>query len=102
NASSFFKLALSDKLPEFAFELEGDTILIKESEFIKEVYLHRAISDTTDFRKSLWLRLPVLPSNGCYSINVEPPEFRHVAYYAEVVFEIEELRVSFCTPALYK
>jgi len=48
------------------------------------------------------LRLPVLPSNGCYSINVEPPEFRHVAYYAEVVFEIEELRVSFCTPALYK
>ncbi|ABV33473.1 PhoPQ-activated protein PqaA family protein [Pseudothermotoga lettingae] len=102
NASSFFKLALSDKLPEFAFELEGDTVLIKESEFIKEVYLHRAISDTTDFRKSLWLRLPVLPSNGCYSINVEPPEFRHVAYYAEVVFEIEELRVSFCTPALYK
>lgn len=102
NASVFLKLALADKLPNFEFSIQDSAITIKNNLQIKEVYVHRAVSDTTDFRNSLWIRLPVLSDDGIYSVQIEPPQSRHVAYYVEVVFEIEGNRISFCTPAVYK
>ncbi|HEY8541387.1 MAG TPA: PhoPQ-activated protein PqaA family protein [Pseudothermotoga sp.] len=102
NASIFLRLVITDKLPYFEFSIQKDEITVKDCPQIKEVYVNRAVSDTTDFRGSLWIRLPVLPEKGIYSIQVEPPQSRHVAYYAEVVFEIEGNRISFCTPTVYK
>lgn len=102
NASIFLRLVITDKLPYFEFSIQKDEIIVKDCPQIKEVYVNRAVSDTTDFRGSLWIRLPVLPEKGIYSIQVEPPQSRHVAYYAEVVFEIEGNRISFCTPTVYK
>lgn len=102
NASSFFKLALKDALPSVDFEISEGKIVVKQNPAIRQVYLHRAVSDTTDFRKSLWLRFPVLPEEGVYSVSVEPPANRHVAYYAEIVLEIEGLTLSVCTPGVYR
>jgi len=102
NLSSFFKLVLKNVLPQISFEIFDGTIVIKDDPVIRQVYLHRAVSDTTDFRKSLWLRFPILPDAGVYSISVEPPQGRHVAYYAEIVLEIEGLTLSVCTPGVYK
>ncbi len=102
NAAVFLRLVLSDKLPDFEFSIEDGRIIIKGNDQIKEVYINRAVSDTTDFRGSLWIRLPVLPENGIYSIWVEPPQSRHVAYYAQAVFEIEGYTINFCTPAVYR
>jgi len=80
NLSSFFKLALRSQLVDIDYELSEGTIVIRDHPTIRQVYLHRAVSDTTDFRRSLWLRFPVLPDEGVYSISVEPPQNRHVAY----------------------
>lgn len=102
NSSAFFKLALKDALPKIEFVIFDGVIKIKQSPLIKQVYLYRAVSDTTDFRKSLWLRFPVLPEEGVYSISVEPPAGRHIAYYAEVVLEVDGLTMSVCTPGVYK
>ncbi|MEN3008778.1 PhoPQ-activated protein PqaA family protein [Pseudothermotoga sp.] len=102
NASAFFKLTLKNALPKVDFTICNGTIQIEHNAMIKQVYLHRAVSDTTDFRKSLWFRFPVLPEEGVYSISVEPPVNRHVAYYAEVVLEVEGLTMSLCTPGVYK
>jgi len=102
NLSSFFKLALRGQLVDIDYELSEGTIVIRDHPTIRQVYLHRAVSDTTDFRKSLWLRFPVLPDEGVYSISVEPPQNRHVAYYAEIVLEIEGLTLSVCTPGVYR
>ncbi|WP_448522414.1 PhoPQ-activated protein PqaA family protein [Pseudothermotoga sp.] len=102
NLSSFFKLALKGQLVDIGYELSEGRIVIKDHPTIRQVYLHRAVSDTTDFRKSLWLRFPVLPDEGVYSISVEPPEGRHVAYYAEIVLEVEGLTLSVCTPGVYR
>lgn len=102
NISSFFKLTLKNALPRIDFEISDGTILIKDDPKIRQVYLHRAVSDTTDFRRSLWIRFPVLPEDGVYSISVEPPENRHVAYYAEIVVEVEGLTMSVCTPGVYE
>lgn len=102
NVSVFLKLALIDKLPDFEFWIKDDTITVKNNTQIKEVYVNRAVSDTTDFRGSLWIRLPVMPENDMYSVQIQPPESRYVAYYVEAVFEIEGNRISLCTPAIYK
>lgn len=102
NSSAFFKLALKDALPKIEFVICDGRIKIEQNPLIKQVYLHRAVSDTTDFRKSLWLRFPVLPEEGVYSISAEPPAGRHIAYYAEVVLEVDGLTVSVCTPGVYK
>ncbi|MEJ5229145.1 MAG: PhoPQ-activated protein PqaA family protein [Pseudothermotoga sp.] len=102
NASSFFKLSLMGKLPNFEFFTDNGRIVVKNNPLIKAVYVHRAVSDTTDFRGSLWIRLPVLADNDLYSVEVEPPESRHVAYYVECVFEVEGYTMSLCTPAVYK
>ncbi|MGJ8454136.1 PhoPQ-activated protein PqaA family protein [Pseudothermotoga sp. U03pept] len=102
NASNFFKLSLSGKLPKFEFSTEGSRIVIPQNPQIKEVYVHRAVSDTTDFRGSLWIKLPVFADQGSYSVDIDPPQSRHIAYYVECVFEVEGLTISFCTPAVYK
>lgn len=102
NLSGFFKLVLKRQLVDIDFEIREGKIVIKDHPAIRQVYLHRAVSDTTDFRKSLWLRFPVLPDAGVYSISVEPPQNRHVAYYAEIVLEIEGLTWSVCTPGVYE
>ncbi len=102
NSSTFLKLALTDRLPDFEFSIENDKITVKDSAQIKEVYVNRAVSDTTDFRGSLWIKLPVLKNEGLYSVQIDPPESRHIAYYLEAIFEFEGYKISLCTPAVYK
>ncbi|MFN4190215.1 MAG: PhoPQ-activated protein PqaA family protein [Pseudothermotoga sp.] len=102
NSSTFLKLILTDRLPDFEFSIENDKITVKDSAQIKEVYVNRAVSDTTDFRGSLWVRLPVPKNEGLYSVQIDPPESRHIAYYLEAIFEFEGYKISLCTPAVYK
>ncbi len=102
NAASFFKLVLENKLPSFEFSIDGSKITVKHSELIKEVYVWRAVSDVTDFRKSLWMRVPLNEVDGYYVAELDPPAGRHIAYYVEVVFEIDGLQISLCTPGVYR
>ncbi|MFN3283211.1 MAG: hypothetical protein ACK40Q_03140 [Pseudothermotoga sp.] len=48
------------------------------------------------------VRLPVLKNEGLYSVQIDPPQSRHIAYYLEAIFEFEGYKISLCTPAVYK
>ncbi len=102
NAANFFKLVVENKLPKFDFSISDSKIIVKQNEFIKEAYVWRAVSDVTDFRKALWMRVALSPSNGGYTVELDPPTGRHIAYYVEAILEIDGLRISFCTPGVYK
>lgn len=102
NASNFFKLVVENKLPVFEFSISNSKITVKHSDLIKEIYVWRAVSNVTDFRKSIWMRIPLELIDGFYTADLMPPEGRHIAYYVEAIFEVEGVRISLCTPAVYK
>ena len=102
NTSSFLKLVIAGKLPRVVWSSEESGITVSQSEGLKEVYMWRAVSDTTDFRKSIWVRIPQNPTGGFYHVDPEPPSGKHIAYYLELVLEIDGLTLSVCTPVKWK
>jgi len=102
NTSSFLKLVIAGKLPRVVWSSEESGITVSQSEGLKEVYMWRAMSDTTDFRKSIWVRIPQNPAGGFYHVDPEPPSGKHIAYYLELVLEIDGLTLSVCTPVKWK
>ncbi len=102
NASSFLKLMIAGKLPRVVWSSEESGIAVSQSEGLKEVYMWRAVSDTTDFRKSIWVRIPQNPTSGLYHVDPEPPSGKHIAYYLELVLEIDGLTLSVCTLVKWK
>jgi len=102
NTSSFLKLVIAGKLPRVVWSSEESGITVSQSEGLKEVYMWRAVSDTTDFRKSIWVRIPQNPTGGLYHVDPEPPSGKHIAYYLELVLEIDGLTLSVCTPVKWK
>ena len=102
NTSSFLKLVIAGKLPRVVWSSEESGITVSQSEGLKEVYMWRAMSDTTDFRKSIWVRIPQNPTGGFYHVDPEPPSGKHIAYYLELVLEIDGLTLSVCTPVKWK
>ena len=102
NTSSFLKLVIAGKLPRVVWSSEESGITVSQSEGLKEVYMWRAMSDTTDFRKSIWVRIPQNPTGGLYHVDPEPPSGKHIAYYLELVLEIDGLTLSVCTPVKWK
>ena len=102
NTSSFLKLVIAGKLPRVVWSSEESGITVSQSEGLKEVYMWRAVSDTTDFRKSIWVRIPQNPAGGFYHVDPEPPSGKHIAYYLELVLEIDGLTLSVCTPVKWK
>jgi len=102
NTSSFLKLVIAGKLPRVVWSSEESGITVSQSEGLKEVYMWRAMSDTTDFRKSIWVRIPQNPTGGFYHVDPEPPLGKHIAYYLELVLEIDGLTLSVCTPVKWK
>lgn len=102
NASAFFKLVIEGKLPRVMWSSEEDGITVFQSEELKEVYMRRAVSDTTDFRKSIWIRIPQNPTSGVYHVNPEAPSGKRIAYYLELVLEIDGLTLSVCTLMKWK
>ena len=102
NTSSFLKLVIAGKLPRVVWSSEESGITVSQSEGLKEVYMWRAMSDTTDFRKSIWVRIPQNLTGGFYHVDPEPPSGKHIAYYLELVLEIDGLTLSVCTPVKWK
>jgi len=102
NTSSFLKLVIAGKLPRVVWSSEESGITVSQSEGLKEVYMWRAMSDTTDFRKSIWVRIPQNLTGGFYHVDPEPPLGKHIAYYLELVLEIDGLTLSVCTPVKWK
>jgi len=102
NTSSFLKLVIAGKLPRVVWSSEESGITVSQSEGLKEVYMWRAVSDTTDFRKSIWVRIPQNLTGGFYHVDPEPPSGKHIAYYLELVLEIDGLTLSVCTPVKWK
>ncbi|MCD6102432.1 MAG: PhoPQ-activated pathogenicity-like protein PqaA type [Thermotogaceae bacterium] len=102
NTSSFLKLVIAGKLPRVVWSSEESGITVSQSEGLKEVYMWRAMSDTTDFRKSIWVRIPQNPTGGFYHVDPEPPSGKHIAYYLELVLEIDGLTLNVCTPVKWK
>ena len=102
NTSSFLKLVIAGKLPRVVWSSEESGITVSQSEGLKEVYMWRAVSDTTDFRKSIWVRIPQNPTGGLYHVDPEPPSGKHIAYYLELVLEIDGLTLNVCTPVKWK
>lgn len=100
NAGSFTTALLEGKLPElnWEFQFEEDSIAVSWNinSMVEEINLWSARSVNTDFRNSIWIKKRLDVSD---SVKVLADEKYNLAFFVELVLQIDGRKLHLCSPA---